>query len=199
MSPQMKLARVAIRFVVQAILTTMLIIPLCAVGQVETIDAIARGTGTQMGKDFNVKVIINQFSTPEDRETLKNAFQNGGHDALVQTLSKMKSVGRIRIPSTTGYSITYAQMIPTPNGRKIRFVTDRPVAFVENRNMTRSKGYDLTAGEIEINDQDKSKNTGVLYPSVKVSLNKEGAVQFDLFQNPWKLVNITDWKPKEKQ
>jgi hypothetical protein len=195
----MKVARNAKAFLIAMISTTVLILPPFAVGQAETIDAIARGTSTQMGKDFNVKITINQFSTPEDREALKNALQSGGHDALVKALSKMKSVGRIRIPSTTGYSIAYAQTIPTPNGRKIRFVTDRPVTFPENRNMTRSKGYDLTAGEIEINNQDKSKSTGVLYPSVKVNLNKEGAVQFDLFQNPWKLVNITDWKPKEKQ
>ena len=65
--------------------------------------------------------------------------------------------------------------------------------------MTRSKDYDLTAGEIEINDPDKSKSTGVLYPMVKVGLNKDGEVQFDLFQNPWQLVSIVDWKPKGKE
>ena len=64
--------------------------------------------------------------------------------------------------------------------------------------MTRSQQYDLTAGEIEINDQDKSKSAGVLYPSVKLNLNKEGQIQFDLFQNPWQLVNIMDWMPKAK-
>jgi len=169
-----------------------------ATAQVERIDAIARGTSTQSGKDFNVKLTINRFSTVEDRETLKNAFDKGGHDALVKALSKMKGVGRISLPATTGISVAYAVAIPTPTGRKIRFVTDRPVAILEQRNMTRSQQYDLTAGEIEINDQDKNKSAGVLYPSVKVSLNKEGQIQFDLFQNPWQLVNIIDWTPKAK-
>jgi len=170
-----------------------------AVGQVETIDAIARGTSTQMGKDFNVKVSINQFSTPQDNAILKSAFEKGGHDALVKALEKMKGVGRLRLPSNTGYSIAYAVVSPTPTGRKIRFITNRPVAFAEYRNMTRSKDYDLTAGEIEINDQDKSKSTGVLYPMVKVGLNKDGEIQFDLFQNPWQLVSIVAWKPKGKE
>ncbi len=182
-----------VRIAQGTILFVMLTMALFAVAQVETIDAIARGTSTQMGKDFNLKVIINQFSTPQDKETLKNAFEKGGHDALVKALEKMKGVGRLRLPSTTGYSIAYAVMIPTPTGRKIRFITNRPVAIAESRNMTRSKEYDLTAGEIEINDQDKSKNTGVVYPMAKIGLNKAGEVQFDLFQNPWQLVNITDW------
>src|SRR5215471_6533741 len=169
-----------------------------AVGQVETIDARARGTSTQMGKDFDIKVIINQYSTSQDRQTLQEAFTKGGHDGLVKALNTMKGVGRIRIPSTTGYSIAYAIEIPTPTGRKIRFVTDRPVAMFEQRNMTRSEQYDLTAGEIEINDKDKSKSAGVLYPSVKVSVNKQGQVQFDLFQNPWQLTNVLDWKGKAK-
>jgi hypothetical protein len=181
------------------ILVMTLATAMFAVGQVETIDAIARGTSTQMGKDFNVKVSINQFSTPQDNAILKSAFEEGGHDALVKALEKMKGVGRLRLPSYTGYSIAYAVAIPTPTGRKIRFITNRPVAFAENRNMTRSKDYDLTAGEIEINDQDKSKSTGVLYPMVKVGLNKDGEVQFDLFQNPWQLVSILDWKPKGKE
>ena len=179
-------------------LTVLLTVGCYATAQVERIDAIARGTSTQSGKDFNVKLTINRFSTVEDRETLKNAFDKGGHDALVKALSKMKGVGRISLPATTGISVAYAVAIPTPTGRKIRFVTDRPVAILEQRNMTRSQQYDLTAGEIEINDQDKNKSAGVLYPSVKVSLNKEGQIQFDLFQNPWQLVNIIDWTPKAK-
>jgi hypothetical protein len=169
-----------------------------ATAQVETIDARARGTSTQMGKQFDVKVIINQFSTAQDRETLKDAFTKGGQDALVSALSKMKGVGRLRLPSTVGYSIAYARSIPTPSGRKIRFVTDRPIAIGEQRNMTRSESYGLTAGEIDINEQDKSKSTGVLYPAAQLVINKEGELQFELFKNPWQLANITDWKGKGK-
>lgn len=169
-----------------------------AVAQVENIDAIARGTSTQMGKQFNVKVSIDQFSTPEDRQTLIAAFQKGGHDELARTLSKMKAVGRIRLPSNTGFPIAYAVSIPTPTGHKIRFATDRVLTIYENAQNERSKGYDVTFGEIEINDKDKNANSGVLYPAVKVTMNKQGELQFDLFQNPWKLTNIIDWtKGKE--
>jgi hypothetical protein len=181
------------------ILASMLMVAVFAVAQVETIDAIARGTSTQMGKDFNVKVSFDRFSTPADKQALRNAFDARGHAGLVKALEKMKAVGRLRLPSTTGYSIAYAETVPTASGRKIRFITNRPIAFGESRNMTRSKDYDLTTGEIEINDQDMSKNTGVMYPMAKIGLNKDGQIQFELYQNPWQLVNITDWKPKAKE
>jgi hypothetical protein len=51
----------------------------------------------------------------------------------------------------------------------------------------------LTAGEIEINDSDKNKSSGVLFPAAQLVINKEGQLEFQLNKNPWKLVNIIDW------
>lgn len=169
-----------------------------AADPVETIDARARGTSTQMGKDFNVKIIINEYSTPQDRQTLVDAFKKGGNDAMARALFKMKGVGRIQIPGTVGYTIAFARAIPTPTGRKIRFVTNRKIAFGEQAGNTRSQSYDLTAGEIEINDQDKAKSAGVLYPAAQLGINQDGELQFNLYQNPWQLVNILDWTSKGK-
>lgn len=186
------------KLVTGATLLFILAMTVSAIAQVETIDAHARGTSTQMGKQFNVKVIINQFSTDQQQAALKDAFAKGGQDGLVSALSKMKGVGRLGLPSTVGYSISYARSIPTPTGRKIRFVTDRPISMGEQRNMTRSQSYGLTAGEIDINEKDKSKSTGVLYPAAQLTVNKDGELQFELLQNPWQLVNIMDWPGKAK-
>jgi hypothetical protein len=51
----------------------------------------------------------------------------------------------------------------------------------------------LTAGEIEINDSDKDKNSGVLFPAAQLIINKEGQLEFQLRQNAWKLTSIIDW------
>ena len=169
-----------------------------AAAQVETIDATARGTSTQMGNIGSIKVIINQYSTPQDRAVLKDAFQKGGNQGLVDALSKMKSAGRIQIPGTVGYDLAYAIAIPTPTGRKIRFVTNRKIAFREAYRNTESQAYDLTAGEIEINDQDKNKSAGVLYPAAQLGIDSEGQLSINLRKNPWRLTNIIDWKPKPK-
>jgi hypothetical protein len=53
---------------------------------------------------------------------------------------------------------------------------------------------DLTAGILELNDQDKSKSTGVLYPAAQLVLDKEDELQCDLLQSPWRLSSLLDWK-----
>jgi hypothetical protein len=160
----------------------------------ETIDAQAYGTSTQLGRNVGVTVIIYEFSTPEDRDILVQAFQTGQNQGLVNALQKMKAVGRIQIPGTLGYDLSFIRMIPQPTGRKIRFVTNRKIAFGEAYANSQSQSFDLTAGEIDINDQDKSKSGGVLYPACQFTINKDGELQIELNQNAWRLGNIIDWK-----
>jgi hypothetical protein len=159
----------------------------------ETIDATAMGTSTQMGKTVSVKVTINQFSSPQDRQVLVDAFQKGQSKGLVDALSKMKAVGRIAITGTLGYDLSYIALIPSPTGRKIRFAANRQIRFGEAYNSGPSMAYDLTAGEFDLNDSDKSKSSGVLYPAAQLIINKQGQLQFELRKNPWKLLNIIDW------
>jgi hypothetical protein len=159
----------------------------------ETIDAQAMGTGTQMGRMIGIKVIIYDYSTDEDRKILVDAFTHGQNQGLVNALTKMKSVGRIAITGTVGYDLSYVRVIPTPTGRKIRFVTNRLVRFGEAFYSTQSKEYNLTAGEFDLNDSDKDKNTGVLFPAAQLVINKEGQLEFQLRMNAWKLNGIIDW------
>lgn len=163
-------------------------------GSAETIDATAFGTSTQMGRNFGVKIIIYEFSSPEDRDILVQAFQKSQNDGLVNSLEKMKSVGRITIPGTLGFDLSFIREIVTPTGRTIRFVTNRKIAFGESYWSTQSKSFNLTGGEININEKDKSKSDGVLFPAAQLIVNKEGELQWELNQNSWKLTNIIEWK-----
>ena len=162
-------------------------------GSTETIDATAFGTSTQMGRNFGVKILIYEFSSPEDRDILVQAFQKGQNDGLVNALEKMKSVGRISIPGTLGFDLSFIREIVTPTGRTIRFVTNRKIAFGESYWNTQTKSFNLTAGEININDKDKSKSDGVLFPAAQLIINKEGELQWELNQNSWRLTNILEW------
>ena len=161
--------------------------------KVGTIDATAMGTSTQLGQTISVKINIYQFSTEEDRAILVEAYTKGQNQGLVNALTKMKADGHIAITGTIGYDLSFIRLIPTPTGRKIRFVTNRLLRFGEAYYSTQSKEYNLTAGEIEINDSDKNKSSGVLYPAAQLVINKEGQLEFQLRKNPWKLVNIIDW------
>ena len=160
----------------------------------ETIDATAYGTSTQLGKNIGVTLIIYEWSTPEDRQVLMEAFQKGQNQGLVNALQKMKAVGRINVPGTLGYDVSFIRLIPTSTGRKIRFVTNRKITFGEAYSDSQSQSFDLTAGEMDLNDQDKSKSTGVLYPACQFTINKDGELQIELNQNAWRLSNFIDWK-----
>ena len=159
----------------------------------ETIAASAMGTGTQLGQIVEVQMEIYEVSTPEDRQFLIEAFEKGQNKGLVNALTKMKAVGRCSITGTVGDDVAFIDVIPTPTGRKIRFATNRPILFGEHFFDTQSKDYNVTAGEIEINDSDKKKSAGFLFPAAQLVINKEGQLEFQLLRNPWKLVNIIDW------
>lgn len=159
----------------------------------ETIQAQAFGTSTQLGQNVGVTVTIYEFSTPENRQALVEAFTKGQNQGLVNALSKMPAVGRIAITGTLGYDLSFIREIPTPTGRKIRFVTNRQIRFGEAWADTQSQAFNLTAGEFDLNSTDKGKSTGVLYPAAQLIIDKEGQLQIELRQNPWRLSGIIDW------
>ena len=160
----------------------------------ETIDAQAFGTGTQLGQNIGVTLNIYEFSTPADRTTLVQAFEKGQNQGLVTALQKMRAVGHVEITGTLGFDCAYIAMTPTSTGRRIVFATNRQIRFGEAYTDSQTMSYDLTAGVLELNDQDKSKSTGLLYPLAQLIIDKEGKLQLDLNQNPWKLQDIIDWK-----
>jgi hypothetical protein len=155
-----------------------------------TIQATARGTSTQMGKIYNVNIIIEQFSTADDRQSLINAFKQKGQDGLVNVLEDMKPKGRIRFASGgVGNDIKYIMELPSENGRRIRLVTDRNIAFGELYAGTRSRDYSV--GAIELILTPDGKGSGRVLPACRLTVDKKKQqVEIETFQNPWDLVNI---------
>jgi hypothetical protein len=172
----------------------VIVAPVSARDKDETIEAQAFGTGTQMGQNIGITLNIYEFSTPADRQLLVQAYAKGQNQGLVNALQKMRAVGHVEITGTLGYDVSYIKMTPTPTGRKIVFVTNRPITFGEAWTDSQSASFNLTAGVFEINDQDKSKSTGMIYPLAQLVLDKEGQLQLDLNQNPWRLSGVIDWK-----
>jgi hypothetical protein len=158
----------------------------------ETIQATAMGQQRASGKTFHVTVNIDSYSTPEDQKVLSDAFTSGGHNALVKTLSKMQSKGRVAITGTLGYQIAYIRSFPTENGRRIRLITDRPIHFNEAYVNGRSKDYDLSALEITL-DTNPKQSEGALIVAGKFGIDKNKQISFESFgSGPWRLVNIME-------
>ena len=155
------------------------------------IQASATGTSTQMGRLVSVTLIIEELSSDVERAGLLEAFQQKGNEGLVNALQKMKSKGRMSITGTLGYDVAYIKLFPQPDGTTIlRMVTDRPLRFGEVWADSRTSDYEISGAEIIIN-KDKKKHTGTLYPATRLKMNKQNELELELYQNPWKLVNIT--------
>jgi hypothetical protein len=160
----------------------------------ETIEGLAMGTGTQIGTTANFRMLIYEYSNEQDRQILVQAFQKGQSQGLVNALSKMRAVGRLSLVGTLGYDCSFIRMIKTPTGRKIRFITNRPLRFGEVWADAPSTSYGLSGGEIDINDTDKKKSTGILFPRAELVIDKQGELQIELTQNAFRLAGIQDWK-----
>jgi hypothetical protein len=163
--------------------------------QSEVIDATALGQGTALGRTFPVTITIQRYSSPDDLTILLDAFGKAGTEGVTNALEKMSSKGHIAITGTIGADLAYIQLWPTPTGRKIRGITNRLIRFGEAWYDGRSMDYTLTAFELEISDE-KGKSTGSLIPACKIKMNKQtNEMELEtLYNPPWKLVGIIDWK-----
>jgi hypothetical protein len=156
-----------------------------------TIQATIMGTSTQMGQIYSVNIYIEQLSTPDDQKVLIDAFKRSGQDGLVEALEDMKPKGRVRFASGgVGNEVMYIMELPSDNGRRLRLVTDRNIAFAELHQGTRSRDYSV--GAIELVLTPDGKGSGTVLPACKLTVDKKTQkIKIETYQNPWKLTNVT--------
>jgi hypothetical protein len=158
----------------------------------EVYQAQAMGQNTQVGQTFSVTVHIDEYSTPEERQILADAFNTGGSKGLYNALDKMSARGHIAMTGTLGYDIKYARKIPTDEGFKLIVVTNRPINIREAWNSGRSIDYNLSFLEMTLN-KETGKGTGNLIPAARFKIDKKsGEVTVEAFKSPWTLTNIED-------
>ena len=191
MGPRTSLIRCARKLAFSSLLLAATCIPGFSAGpNPETIQA----TYAQAGNAITVTLTINAYSTPSDVQFLSQAFLQGQDQALVVALSKTRAVGHCSIADAPGYDVAFIQMIPTPTGRRIIFITNRPLQ-TDEVNPGASPSYDLEVGQFDLNEADATKSTGFLYPASKLVIDNLGVFHYDLAGNPWPLIHVLDTIP----
>ena len=147
-------------------------------------------TYSQAGNAVGITLIIYNYSTPSDLQSLSQAFQQGHDQELATALSKTKAVGRCIVAGEFSYDVAFIQMVRTPTGRQIVFITSRPNPFDEAEPTATSRSFDLAVGQFDLNDTDPSKSTGFLFPASKLVADEQGTSHYDLTGASWELVNI---------
>jgi hypothetical protein len=154
---------------------------------------------TQAGKTISITLIIYNYSTPSDLQLLSRAYEEGQDRGLATALSKTKAVGHCSITGALSYDVNFIQMVVTPTGRKIIFITSRPHQSDEGASGIESQSFDVAVGEFDLNDTDNTKSTGFLYPASKLVIDQQGVFRYDLSGNPSPLVNVLDSKAASAQ
>lgn len=126
----------------------------------ETFSALAELPAS--GTTTNVTIYINRYSSAQDAKGLHAILLDGGPKALLKALHKMKPIGKIEREGTVGfYDFKFILSTPTPNGRRIYALTDRPIGFLEAYYSTRSKDYPFGVMELELQADEKGREKGV--------------------------------------
>jgi len=194
MSTRMKL--VSIGFVA-VILTTASGV---AQNKPQVFQAVARGTGNQLGRTYGiaVEVTIDSYSSDEEQQTLKDAFLKDGNQGMVDALKKMPVRGKLWFSGQAAYDVTYIRELPTPNGRLIRLVTNRFVTLADIEGKAQqAQDHSLSAVELDLSKED-GKNKGIFFPACEFSMDKdkEKGIRIEAYRDPWRLDDITEKKSK---
>ncbi len=154
------------------------------------------------GGTFQVTMNVDQWTSPEERKRLLAVFKEGGSEALMKELRKMKA-GYIVPPAFVrwpSWEVDVASSLPLPDGgRIVRLFTERPISFGEAYYNTRSKDYEF--GIVELRLDARGEGEGVTIPAAKLSLNDEGQIVIEstpYTTGPQKLFGVREWKKKDK-
>jgi hypothetical protein len=151
-----------------------------------------QATYTQDGNANSVTLLIYDYTNFSEMQLLSQAFQLGRDQGLVAELSKTKAAGLCSLTGNFSIDVAFIQMVATPTGRQIVFITNRPLQSDEVNSGSESQSYDLMVGQFDINDSDNTKSTGFLYPASRLVADEQGGLHYDLAGNPWPLANILD-------
>lgn len=152
----------------------------------ETIQA----TYIQAGNATSITLIVYSYSTATELQALSQAFQQGEDQELASALSRTKAVGRCVIAGDPSYDVAFIQLVLTPTGRQITFITSRPRPPVESDPPATPQLFDLAVGRFELNDIDPTKSTGFLFPATKLVADEQGVLHYDLTGASLELVNV---------
>jgi hypothetical protein len=154
------------------------------------------------GGTFQLTMNIDQWTSLEDRRRLLGVFKEGGSEALMKELHKVRA-GYIVPPAFArwpSWEVDVASSIPQPDGgRIVRLFTERPIIFGEAYYNTRSKEYEFGVVELKLNADGEGE--GVTIPAAKLSLSDKGELVVETLPyttGPQRLIGVRQWKDKKK-
>ena len=139
-------------------------------------------------------MIIERWSTEQERQALVQAFDEKGPNGLLSALRETERLGTLRKSIARSWDLHYAIQVPTADGgRRIIVGTDRYVDFWE-ANREEKASYPFTLIELHLDKE--GKGDGRISLATKISRSKDGK-HFELehyFSEPLRLRDVRTQK-----
>jgi hypothetical protein len=150
-------------------------------------------SGVGRARPQTLQIVIERWSSAEERKRLLDTIVEKGGEKLIDVVQDLKPrAGYIRTTTSLGWDIQFAQQTETPSGgRRIMFVTDRPISFREARDNTRSSEYEFMVCEIRLGPDGKGE--GKLAAGTKITYDADRKqIEFENYgQQPVRLTQVT--------
>ena len=140
-----------------------------------------------------VDIVINRWSTDDERARLLGALRENGSDGLLHELQKVKDpVGYIQTPGHIGYPLRFARQVPTADGgRRLIVATDRPISFLEAVNKPLTTDYPFMVVDIRLNARNEGE--GKLLPLARITANEDHVVEIENYASePVRLTSVRE-------
>lgn len=172
---------------------TMLAVATPAVAQGDRFSATANNMSNvgRPGVLGPVDIIINRYSTEDERNRFLSVLAERGPDGLLEVFRKSKSIGRLAAPGRLGYEIRYAAKVPGEDGGyRVVIATDRLMSFFEVRNQPRTVDYPFTVVQLNIGADGTGEGRASIYTRITTDKRNNTIVLEDFGSQPVTLMNV---------
>lgn len=135
------------------------------------------GAGVRMagvGSTMNLDIYIDSYTSDADTQEFARTLVESGSDALLKSLEKAKSIGKVQLVRRIGFfDLKLIRSRPIEGGRRIIGVCDRPIQFLEAYAGSRSRDYTFGILILDLKTKENGKEEGVgqLIYAAKVKLD----------------------------
>lgn len=128
--------------------------------------------------DLELRIDVLEWSDEAGRSAAVAALQNPSE--VTAALQKLPTLGYVwRSGSGVGYALKYAHRVPTPEGERLTFVTDKPLGAYDFEPWTAeaaAKSSDLAYSVIELYLDESGRGDGTLSLAAEVQLQPEAGL-----------------------
>src|SRR3954447_4240558 len=112
------------------------------------------------GLAVSIRIAINRWSSDSTRDKLMNVLMTRDTEQLLDALREAPTVGTIRTTTSLAWDLHFARATPGEDGgTRIILGTDRPIAFSEQWNSSRTLDYPFTVIELHLDKDGEGEGT----------------------------------------